>query len=274
MMTVEVLKPATKLSVISPHIRFFAGQSYAQINRRNGYVSINTIRPPHGREGHIHLSLSLANMGETIRSLGHPILLKIGKRVFSDIKDARREGGCYVFLDKDGNASFWAKGFKPGGPEAIEQYCQIDERTNPGLLRRADVTDFLENIGGYATEVQRQLEVIFWRPIIDAQLSAMALFGPGFETGRPGPENLDVVGQGNVTLISEDGGDTFLMSFQERTWVSPSLAGMDGNYYPVFAAIPERGAQAGFRSMGVDYSDIRVVICPIVITRKKDSQQT
>lgn len=259
--TVEILNPLTRVSVQGNNLHHIGQEKLLLVKtaKNTGYVRPSCVSAPDSPR---RLESRLDRLGDTLRNLQHPILLKVGSYQYTDAYDAKgvSHGKAQMLvLDPQSRPLLWI-----GIRHWDEDYLKINERSSMNVLRHREVRAFMADLTTLMTEIPST----FWRPVKDGQLAAMAMFGPDFG-GKPGPDNVDLIGQGDLRLLAEDEGDTYQLSFP-RMWVSPDLSKIGGNFSPVLVAKP--GNVQGFRFNGANYkADLAVV--PFICVGRKDNLQ-
>jgi hypothetical protein len=261
--TVEIVQPLTRIGVRDNRLLQHKNERLVAVKTAHsvGYMRPKDVLAPGGPS---RITTRLDRLGDCLRNFGHPILLKVGDGLVPDAYDAKQINHAkaqMLVVDRHNRPALWVASRHSN--DAV--YVDLDIRSDAAFLRHQEVKKFMDDLDTVLTEIP----ATFWRPIRDAQLAAMALYGHDFG-GRPGPNNVNVVGQGEVCLTGD--GDTFSLGF-EKMWVAPDVSKMTARGQPVIMAYhPHRGARRGFRYEGKNY-DINLAIAPYARVQRGDNFQ-
>lgn len=158
---------------------------------------------------------------------------------------------------------------KSGGPEAFQQYGGITEAAGMNIYNHPEVQKFLSELIPYIGE--EGLVNPIMKPIQDARLKNLSIFGPDFQQGRKtfGLQNVHFIGQGLPTFHEIRGEkNTYIMKFEHMA-MNGDLTHFTAGYEPVFGATFREGR--GFKYQGATYTGCRVGIYPkaLIMNRKR-----
>ena len=290
---VDTIRAGTKLKIIDPHFTVISNKKYAhvEVNRKTGYILINSIRKPTGGNGTQYEDEVVDAINNYILECGGVMNLKLegDNKIYTNLTAAvkvdttiKRQGGArgdpkadiIVCRDKKhplAAGSVYISHKKEGGPEAFQQYGGLTEQA--GLLIYTNpLTQKFLGVVAAALEMGK-LDALPY-PIMgtfsDEYLSNMSIYGPDYGKAFS-LQHTQLIGQGHP-VFKRVRDELYEMTFSSHMSLSGDLSHFNGGYTPVFGATFRAGR--GFSYKGTRYSGARVAIYPQKLMATRGSLKT
>ena len=224
----------------------------------------------------------MATLNAQFAKIGVPVTVKFGKLTFKNIVGINKIEGtpkadvalvatqgktlinvCYI-SHKMGTA---AKDF--------QQYSGITEKADGkkagSISKDKDVQSFLRSIGqpGIYTKITKD-KLRFYQEIKSKSLIGKAVYGPEFGSSKFTVDNIHGIGQG-IPSLTKAGTNVYVLTFSAGAHyngeVTPFLS---GDYKAVIGGRYTAGRN--FRVDSKNYTDVRVLILPLVVLGMKSAK--
>jgi hypothetical protein len=278
------IRVGTKLKIVDPNYTTIGKMKYAHvnINRKKGYIAINSIRKPTGGNGTQYEDEVVDAINNYILEAGGVINLKIAgdNKTYSNLTAAvkvdskiKSRGGVrgdpkadiIVCRDKTkplDSGSIYISHKKAGGAKEFQQYSGLSEQSGLMIYNNSLTQKFLgEVVESLDMGKLDKLPYPIMGTFKNDKLALVSIYGPDYGK-QYSLQHVQLIGQGHP-VFKRVRDELYEITFTSHMSVSGDLSLFTGGYAPVFGATFRNNRS--FMYKGRRYGAARVGIYPKIL---------